>query len=929
MGFSSRLRALFRKDRLSHDLDEELAFHLAMREELNVEKGMPRVEAKRAARRSFGNPGVWRERMSEIDVMVLPQTILQDLRYGFRMLYRNAGFTCVAIIALALGIGVNTAAYTAYKTILSRSIDSRDPASMANLSMMHSDGHFDAVFSYPDYLAYRSSLRSFDGLIAQGQSVDMLKLSGVGASLSQKQIESDSLMGKLGLFPSGVTNAEYAGTLFVSGNYFSVLGVAPLKGRTFDGSTDSQLVANPVVMISENYWQTRFGGDVSVIGQTLQLNGVACTVIGVTPHNFAGTGLAVPDFWAPLVYKPLLHPADKGLRDLNEACCRLFGRLAPSVSMAQAQDEMTAVAERLRPLHASTSSMSKPGSVLAWPASPFPRKLDGGLKFAVTLIMIAVGMVLVIACANVASLQLARAAARQNELRMRLSLGASRARLIQQLLTESVLLGLIAGVLALFVTWGVLEILLRAMGRIIPPEYGTLVYRVAPDMQVFAYVFAISLVAGVLFGLTPALESSRSALASSLKANAETSPGRSRRLRGVLIAAQVSVSLMLMIAGSMLIRSSVKALFAKTGYETTHIVNIEWDFPEGKKYDAERKRVFTAELRARVNAMPGVVETTIGRAPDGGGVRTAAVTTNGEVPTNQNAKAFLYYTYVQPNYFQTLGIERVAGRNFSVRGGESEASVILSESAAKRLWPGENPIGRSLRLGVGDLYHGKGEQLPDGPTFQVIGLVHDVLGQMTDGSDVEQIYVPMHVGQTQTGPLLVRTQMGSAAFKEALRPVMAALDPDVVFISASLEEMLRQTPRFLVSTFSAAIASSIGAVGLVLALMGIYGTVSYIVVLRTREVGIRMALGANRPNIIRLILRESTRPVMMGILAGMVLSLGATYLLRGILYGLSTVDSGLAFVGVSMMFFLIALVAAYLPSRKATRVDPIVALRYE
>ncbi|ADV84671.1 ABC transporter permease [Terriglobus saanensis] len=929
MGFSARLLALFRKEKLSDELEEELAFHLAMREELNLKQGMPREEAKRTARKSFGNPGVWRERMSEIDLMVLPQTILQDLRYGFRMLYRNAGFTCVAIIALALGIGVNTAAYTAYKTIFSRSIDSRDPASMTNLSMMHGDGQVDAIFSYPDYLAYRSNLHSFDGLIAQGQSVDMLKLSGVGATLSQKEGESDSLMGKLGLFPSGVTNVEYAGTLFVSGNYFSVLGVAPLKGRTFDGTTDSQLVANPVVMLSENYWQTRFGGDVSVIGQTLQLNGVALTVIGVTPHNFAGTGLAVPDFWLPLVYKPLLHPDDRGLRDVNEACCRLFGRLVPGVSMAQAQEEMTAVAERLRPLHASTSSMSKPGNALVWPASPFPRKLDGGLKFAVTLIMIAVGMVLVIACANVASLQLARAAARQNELRMRMSLGASRARLVQQLLTESVLLGLIAGVLALFVTWGLLEILLRAMGRIIPPEYGTLVYRVAPDMQIFAYVCAISLVAGVLFGLTPALESSRSALASSLKANAETSPGRNRKLRSALIAAQVSVSLVLMITGSMLIRSSVKALFAETGYETKHAVDVEWNFPEGKKYDAERKRVFTAELRARVNAMPGVVATTFGRAPDGGGVRTAAVTTNGEVPTKQNAKAYLYYTYVQPNYFQTLGIEHVAGSSFSVQGGESEASVILSESAAKRLWPGENPIGRSLRMGVGDLYHSKGEQLPDGPTFQVIGLVHDVLGQLIDGSDVEQIYVPMLEGQTRDAPLLVRTQMDNAAFRNALRPVVASLDPDVTFSSSTLDQMLRQTPRFLVSTFSATVASSIGAVGLLLALMGIYGTVSYIVVLRTREVGIRMALGANRPNIIRLILRESTRPVMVGILAGMVLSLGAAYLLRDVLYGLSTVDSGFAFVGVSVLFFLIALLAAYMPSRRATRIDPIVALRYE
>src|SRR3984885_2235890 len=442
MAWISRLRALFRRNKFTRELDEELMFHLSMREQWNVEQGMPRAEAHRDARRRFGNPSVWRERMSEIDLMLLPQTILQDLRYGARMLWRNAGFTIVAVLALAIGIGVNTTAFTFYKAVFGRPLDAWNPRTMVNLALVRQSGSTDSQFSYPDYEAYRDHLHSFSGLIAV--RIDRLALSRAGGVLSQRNAAAGSLVGRLGLLPSQVGDVEFATTFVVSENYFSTLGVSAIRGRTFNAGDVASLAASPSVLISENYWQSRFARDPSILGKVIRLNAVPFTIIGITPHDFVGTGVATPDFWVPLSLAPLVHPDENWLRDRENSCCRMFARLAPGVSMSQAQAEMTLLANHLRTLHDPHSELSKPVSALVWPGSPFPRTLDRGLKLSILFIMVAVGMVLVIACANVASLQLARAASRQSELCLRLSLGASRQRLVRQLLSESALLGLIA-----------------------------------------------------------------------------------------------------------------------------------------------------------------------------------------------------------------------------------------------------------------------------------------------------------------------------------------------------------------------------------------------------------------------------------------------------------------------------------------------------
>ena len=556
------------------------------------------------------------------------------------------------------------------------------------------------------------------------------------------------------------------------------------------------------------------------------------------------------------------------------------------------------------------------------PGSPLPG-INSSLRLTIVLIMAAAGMVLVIACGNAAGLQLARATVRQQELGMRLSLGASRSRLIRQLVTESALLGALAGSLALPVTWAMMHLAVTKAAEELPADF-TLILDVSPDITVFTYVLAISVLAGVGFGLAPAMASSRFALFSITRGTG-ASLVRSR-LRHGLIAAQVAVSLTLMIASGLLVRSASLALSRGTGYDGERVIDLSVQFPEGLVSTGHRATL-ARDIRSRLMALPGVTALTTARAPDDEGGRRAAVSLTGDHPSAHNTRATLYYTWVQPNYFETLGIPLSGGQGFRAQAGQPDHTAILSESAAHRLWPGQNPIGHSLRLGTDGHFHNKGELLPDGPTWQVIAVARDTRGVTLDGSDSQQVYLPLPEDRLQDYPILVRTDVDPTLVMRAMEPTIEAVDPGLTATTSTLQAMLRRTDAFLITSMSAAIASSISLFGLLLASMGIYSTVSYDVVLRTREVGIRLAVGAQQRNVLALMIRGSLGPVMAGLLVGMVLAVGASRLLRGVLYGLSAVDV-VSFIGASLLFLAIAVAASWLPSRQAMRVDPLAALRH-
>jgi predicted permease len=898
--FMFRVRALFRRDAVEAEMNDELRFHLDQEASKYEKSGLAREEALRRARLHLGGVEQMKEKCRQARGVSFIETAVQDLVYGLRQLQRSPGFTVAAVCALGLGIGINTAIFTAYKTMVARPLEARYSWEMVNLSLTRQPGT-PSFFSYPDFQAYRSSVHSFDGVGAF--SFEHLRFSHSPRSESKRPVLVD--------------------VSIVSRNYFHVLRMEPMRGSGFDAGG---VPALPVI-ISADCLRNRFSKGSAVLGQVVYLNGIGFTIIGVTAPNFVGTGVAVPDFWLPLEVEPQLHSDPNWLNDRENERYRLFARLAPGETLERAQAEMNIVANRLRSLHDPRSDSAKPGSAIVSSGSPFPLPLRmyPGLLFAILLISCAGAMVMLVACANVTALQLARGDSRQNELRTRLSLGASRTRLTRQLLTESLLLSLLAGVTACFCTWGFLKAVVFYAVRALPEGGGKFVIDVTPDPKTILFVLCISVFAVFFFGLMPALENSGIALVSSERNS--TSGWRTRRLQNVLVATQVALSLVLLIVGSMLLRSAIRSLTLTTGYEARHTVNLDLQFPETLKYKTDGRSAFLQELRRRLNALPGGTRVTSGRPPSYPSSQTAVY------PSSANGRqlgaAVLHYTYVEWNYFEVLNIPLVMGHTFQAITGQLENTIVVSKSAAEELWPGEDPIGYRVRLAtIDEKRHNSSELAAIGPTYQVVGVASDVRGVDFDADDFKEVYLPIPQHLLASRPVLIRTSTDALHLKRVAELVVSSLDPDVIPTASTLQELLRTTMPFITSRLGSAIASLVGFAGLLLSLTGIYGTVSYIVALRTREVGIRIAVGARGVDILRLILGQSVRPVLAGIGVGIVLAAGASFVIRGVLYGLNPVDP-LVFDGTSVAFLVIALAAAYPPSHRAMRTDPTVAFRYE
>ncbi|OLD84242.1 MAG: hypothetical protein AUF64_02345 [Chloroflexi bacterium 13_1_20CM_54_36] len=926
----SRIGEFFAKKHREHELSAELDAHLQLHIDDNLRAGMTSREARRHALLKLGGLEQTKEIYRDRRGLPAFETLLQDLRYGLRMLRKNPGFTVVAIVTLAVGIAVNTTVFTAFDALFLRPRPVQDSNSLAAI-FRTTPGEPRGGFSYPDYIYYRDHSRSFAdlSLFALGMAVTSSDLPATGPEAAPR------VAGAIGFqLPQLLQgSAQPIMCFFVSGNYFPMLGATPLLGRILLPE-DDRPGSPPVVLMSGNFWQRQFHSDTKVVGSVLHLNGVAFTVVGVTPLDYLATVSSVPDLWAPIPAR-----IASGATTRQELENRLviagypMGRLKPGVTLSDAQAELGVLAEQLRTQYPEaernmTVSVASGRNNLA--------ALDSDAWPVVIAAMLAVALLLLIACANVASLLLARAVARRKEIAVRLALGAGRWRVLRQLLTESIVLGLLAGALGLPLAGWMLRLLIVEIASALPSFWGTIALEISPDIRIFAYTLFVSFAAGVAFGLTPALQASKADVNTAIKEDGTAFGQRlSRsRLRGILIAGQMAACLVLLISSALLLRGSQRALKIDPGYNAQSVAFLEMYNPKNLHYSQSRLLQLNRDLIQGIVSLPGVRSVSQASRGPVGGIRWVPVARAGATPptptTGGSETPTAGYSYVTPNYFDTLGIPIVRGRTFTPGEADGQAPVaVISEATARRFWPGEDPIGKLLKIGSekGSMSF-PGESDPYVPSSEVIGIVRDVRSMDLRRLDKSYVYLPLSQSRQWTSFLLVRADGNPTPLLPAIGREFRRVDANLPVIAAPLNTMVSMDPYFVVSRIGGVLASIVGALGLLLACLGVYGMVSYSVAQRTREIGIRMALGAQGVQVLRLVVSEGFRPIFAGVVIGVVASAGVSRALSATLFGLSALDT-VSFAGVPLLLIAIALLATWLPARRATEVDPMVALRYE
>ncbi|OLE16073.1 MAG: hypothetical protein AUG83_04455 [Acidobacteria bacterium 13_1_20CM_4_57_11] len=926
----SWFRATVRRSRMESEMDAELRFHIEAYAEDLIRGGVPRAEALRRARIEFGGLERAKEECRDARGINFIEILIQDLRYGLRMLRKNPGFAAVAVLTLALGIAANTAVFTAFDALFLRPRPVMDPNSLVAV-FRTTPGDARGRFSYPDYVYLRDHSKSFSdlSLFAFGMALTSSDLPPTGPEAISR------LAGTVGfqlpqLLPGG---AQPIGCYFVSGNYFQMLGAVPLHGRLLVPE-DDLLSSPPVAVLSGNFWQRQFHSDPKVVGSILHLNGVAFTIIGVTPVDYMGTLPNVPSLWAPVAGKVQVGALSAGdLENRLLIAGMPMGRLRHSVSLSDAQAELDVLAAQLRTAHPEDE---RNAGIALLPGRNDAAVLEPTEWALVVAAMSAVGLLLLIACANVASLLLARAAVRGKEIAVRLAIGASRGRLLRQLLTESVLIALFAGAFGLPLAGWLLHLLIVEVASALPSAWGTIALKVSPDIRIFLYALLVSGCAGVAFGLAPAVQASKPNVNSALKDESTAFGLRlSRsRLRGALIAAQMAACLVLLISSALLLRGSQRALTLDVGYEPQRVLYLEMYSPANLHYPQARMLQINRDLIRGIAGLPSVQSVAqASRGPIGGirWVPVAPVDAAASASTAQgNQTTGAGYSYVTSNYFDTLGIPILRGRVFTPSEAEGQAPVVvISEATARRFWPVEDAIGKRLKIGLekGTMFF-PGQKDPFVPSSEVIGIARDVRSMDLRRIDESYIYLPLSQTRQWTGTLLVRTDGDPRQLLPATGREVHAIDANLPVVGSPLYSMISMDPFFVVSRVGGLLASIVGALGLLLACMGVYGMVSYTVAQRTHEIGIRMALGAHGGQVLQLVVREGFRPILGGIVVGILLSAVVSRLMAATLFGLSPLDV-VSFLGVSVLLGGIALVATVLPARRATKVDPMVVLRYE
>ena len=809
--------------------------------------------------------------------------LLGDLRYSLRIFKKSPGFAAIAILTLALGIGANSTIFSWINSTLLNPIPGVTHAS--DLVTMTEGGTAKAPipFSYLDYMDLRNRSRSFSGMIAY--HIRPMNLTGSGK-------------------PERVW-----GTL-TSTNYFDVLNVRPILGRGFLPVEDQKPGGAPVVVISYRLWQIRFAGNTSVIGKTLRINEQPFTIIGVAPAVFQGaqTGLRA-ELWIPLMMQPGLDSNRDKLQTRSETWLMLMGRLAPGVSRAQAQAEMDLLMSHI--VEQFPTSHLGNNAVTLYPLWRAPFGANAYMYVLLPMLMAIAGVVLLLACVNVANLMLVKSVSRRREIAIRLSIGASRSRLVRQLLVESLVLSLAGGVLAMFLTaWTT-----GTLAEFIPPTGIPIGLNIPIDRAVFFVTFAISVLTGVIFGILPALRASDMSPVSVLKEEAgSASIGFHRaRLSSALVVAQISLSLFLLVSAGLFIRSFRQAQRFNAGFNPDHVLLASYSLlPAG--YSRARALEFHRQLLAKLEALPGVESVSLSSwVPLGYTNSSMPASPEGYVPQPHESMEIASAT-VGPNYLRTMQIPLVAGREFTVKDANTSQPVaVVNQKFAERYWPQQDPLGKRI--------------FADGVWFTVVGVAHNANYNSLNEAPQPFLYLPTFQDYDSSPVIHGRVSGNPLAYTAGVEKAIHSLDADLPVYDEStlkLRVQVASTGQRIAGTF----VGAFGLLALVLAAVGVYGVIDYSTRQRSHEIGIRMALGAQQSDVFRLVLGQGLRIIIAGVCIGLVMSVVLTRFLRNILFGVGATDA-VTFAAVAMLLSFVALLACYIPARRAMRVDPMVALRYE
>jgi putative ABC transport system permease protein len=899
-----RVSFLLRRGQFDREMSEEMRFHLEMKVEENISSGLTPEEALYAARKQFGNQTLLQEASREVWGFTMIETLLRDVRYGARVLLKSPGFTAVAVLTLALGIGANTAIFSVVDAVMLRPLPYPEPERLVMLwTSMKGQGVSRAGSAMPDYREWRDQTQSFDGLAAFYYGD--FNLSGGGAE------------------PERAQGAR------VTANLFDVLGVRPALGRNFLPE-EEQWGRNRVALLSYGLWQRRYAGDPGIVGREISLGAQSYTVVGVLPKGTAFFDNQPPvDLFVPISFAPGDNADSR-----NNYFIQIVGRLKPGVALAQAQEDVSAVAARLRADGKETEGFG--GEV-----GSLRDQIVGDARRALLVLLGAVSFVLLVACVNVANLLLARAAAREKELAIRASLGASRLRLVRQMLLESLPLGLIGGGVGLLLAaWGV-----SALDAQLPaalPRHNA----IEIDARVLAFTAAVSLLTTVTFGVLPAFQAARSNLQLALSEGGRggTQGRKASRLRGLLVTAEMALAVVLLVGAGLMIQSFFKLRGVETGFEARNVLTMRVPLPPAKyptplniNSPPPAALGFFERLLERVRATTGVkaagVSTSLPLGAGGSWGKLFSVEGR-PLPTSFDQIPNVRFALVSEDYLSAMGIPVRAGRPFDAHDTEDSPQVaIINETAARRFFPGDDPLGKVIYLGPPDTMLPPAQPGQDSraPRRTIVGVVADVKGADLSRDPQAQVYAPYRQnkleGWSNAMMLAVRTEGDPATMAATIREEVRALDVDQpVTDVATMEERLSRSvsrPRF-----STLMLGVFAAAALLLAAVGIYGVVAYAVAQRAHEIGVRMALGAQRGDVLRMILRQGMILTCAGVVVGLAASLALTRLMTGLLYGVSAMDP-LTFAAVSLLLLIVALFACLVPARRATKVDPMIALRYE